>query len=898
VYKLIKTFLAVGCMLLASCGGGGGGGGGSPQPSQIPEGDLTISGTISVPAAVIADLDTNDPNAPPNPGPDNDNPYDSRDSTETDFYSAQLLPNPGIAGGFVAISGAGSPGSETRNGDRNDFYRVSLVPGQTISLLISDYIASDPYANDLDFLLLDLDANLVDWAADLVPLESLTVEEGGEYFIVVSACVEFNFICGNGASNYILSVGQGQGEATTSLHLSSDFVVGEALVRYKESAAPVVGGDRATLSASATTLTDNPDQAGGSVQLVKFDMEASSVPLVQASSLAATNAAEVPASLATPFPIQVPVELQDKLATLLQIKKLARNENVDWVEPNYIRQAVFAPDDPLYQYQWHYPQINLPAAWDLGEQTDSLGDGVSVAVLDTGILPSHPDILLQIDLRSPGYDFVSDPYNSLDGDGPDDDPTDPGGNGFHGTHVAGTIAAETMNGTGVAGVAPHAKIVPVRVLGRYGASLDIIRGLCYAAGLSAGQDSNCPDVPVNSYPADIINMSLGGGGFSSLEQAVIDEVLAAGVIIVAAAGNSSSNRPFYPASYDGVIGVSAVTIQQQLAPYSSFGSFVDLTAPGGDTSTDINGDSWSDGVMSAGGSKSFGGTEYSYPIFQGTSMAAPHVAGVIALMRSANDSLDAFAITEMLEAGLLTQPLGELIDGPARNDDFGYGLIDAHKALTAALADGAPPELQPWLGVTPGQLNFGSSLDSLNISLRNNSGGDLSILSITSSDPSWLLAPSEDGLGSYTVQVDRTDLPEGGYSGILTIEAASNTVYIPVIMQKLDYPQTGNVGHLYIRVIDPLTGDIRETEADISNGEYIWQIDDLPPGEYQLVAFTDADNDGAVCDSGEACGSYLTVDQPILIEVNADMAGLDYQVNFGVALSDPDDTPKDIDGTP
>jgi serine protease len=100
-------------------------------------------------------------------------------------------------------------------------------------------------------------------------------------------------------------------------------------------------------------------------------------------------------------------------------------------------------------------------------------------------------------------------------------------------------------------------------------------------------------------------------------------------------------------------------------------------------------------------------------------------------------------------------------------------------------------------------------------------------------------------------------------------------------------------------VIDPLTGDIRETEADASDGKYVWQIDDLPPGEYQLVAFTDADNDDEVCDSGEACGSYLTVDQPILIElVDADITGLDYQVNFGVALSDPDDTPKETDGAP
>jgi serine protease len=260
-------------------------------------------------------------------------------------------------------------------------------------------------------------------------------------------------------------------------------------------------------------------------------------------------------------------------------------------------------------------------------------------------------------------------------------------------------------------------------------------------------------------------------------------------------------------------------------------------------------------------------------------------------MRSVDATLDTDDIYALLVAGELTQPLGELING--RNDEFGYGLIDAHKALVAALSGGGPPpKLNPWLGVTPGRLNFGSTLDSLSINLRNNSGGDLTILNITS-DASWLIAPPENGLGDYRVEVNRSGLTEGSYSGTLTIEAVSNTVNIPVIMQKLEFPQTGNVGHLYIRVIDPLTGDIRETEADVIKGEYFWQINNLPPGKYQLVAFTDADNDDEVCDSGEACGSYLTVEQPILIElVDADMTGLDYQVNFGVALSDPDDTPK------
>ena len=146
-------------------------------------------------------------------------------------------------------------------------------------------------------------------------------------------------------------------------------------------------------------------------------------------------------------------------------------------EPNYIRRALYEPNDPGYKYQWHYPLINLPAAWDLG----IFGANVTVAVLDTGILPRHPDLDGQI---MGGYDFVSDTFSSLDGDGPDPDPTDPGDgssfgftSSFHGTHVAGTIAAAMDNETGVVGVAPAARILPVRVLGSFGGtSFDIPPG--------------------------------------------------------------------------------------------------------------------------------------------------------------------------------------------------------------------------------------------------------------------------------------------------------------------------------------------------------------------------------------------------------------------------------------
>jgi serine protease len=274
-------------------------------------------------------------------------------------------------------------------------------------------------------------------------------------------------------------------------------------------------------------------------------------------------------------------------------------------------------------------------------------------------------------------------------------------------------------------------------------------------------------------------------------------------------------------------------------------------------------------------------------------MAAPHVAGVFALMRSANKDLDYVAISNLLVAGELTIPLGELNGG--RNDSFGYGLIDAQKAVAAALAsDGNPPAPQPWLGVFPRALNFGATLESLVITVRNNSGGDLNILSIESSEP-WLTIPPLNGLTDYEVRVERGGLAEGSHSATLTVTSDQNDIEIPVIVQKSNTVLTGDAGHLYVRLIDPVTGNIREVETDVDDGEYAWQIDQLPPGEYQLVAYTDADNDNRLCDPGEACGSYLTATQLFKLELTSDqgnLTDLDFQVSFGVGLSDPDSPGK------
>ena len=288
-----------------------------------------------------------------------------------------------------------------------------------------------------------------------------------------------------------------------------------------------------------------------------------------------------------------------------------------------------------FQSQWHYPLINLPEAWDT-----TVGNAdVLVAVIDTGILFNHPDLAGQL---VSGYDFVRNPDEALDGDGIDPDPSDPGSSSrggsesFHGTHVSGTVAARSDNFQGVAGSAFGARVMPLRALGAggTGTSYDIGQAVRFAAGLP-NDSGTVPDAP-----ADIINLSLGGAPFDQSTQNLYNEVRAAGVIVVAAAGNNASSMPLYPASYNNVISVSAVDAQRRLAAYSNFGSAVDLSAPGGDRGVDLNGDGFPDGILSTSAEIQSDNTfNYVYSFLDGTSFAAPHVSGVLALMKSVNPDL-------------------------------------------------------------------------------------------------------------------------------------------------------------------------------------------------------------------------------------------------------------------
>ena len=344
------------------------------------------------------------------------------------------------------------------------------------------------------------------------------------------------------------------------------------------------------------------------------------------------------------------------------IEKIEQNGDVEYAEPDLIMYPLYTPNDPRYNEQWGFHDqtggIRAPAAWDTTH-----GEGVVVAVVDTGYRP-HPD--LQENLL-PGYDMVSNSANAGDGDGRDSDATDMGDyspqcnihqSTWHGTHVAGTVAAVTNNSLGVSGTAFKAKVVPVRVLAKCGGyTSDIADGITWAAG------GNVSNIPVNQNPAKVINLSLGGESATCPQtyQQAINTARQMGASIVVAAGNDTMDASgFTPVNCTGVIAVANSNRQGGRTSTSNYGSLIDLAAPG-------------DSILSTHNNGQSSPGADSYASMTGTSMSAPHVAGVAALMYALKPDLTPDQVEQYLKESAR--------DFPASCQGCGEGILDATAAI-------------------------------------------------------------------------------------------------------------------------------------------------------------------------------------------------------------------------
>lgn len=334
------------------------------------------------------------------------------------------------------------------------------------------------------------------------------------------------------------------------------------------------------------------------------------------------------------------------------VSQLSKEAMVKFAEPDYIVTAALTPNDPEIPKQWALTTINAFAAWDVATGSAS----IIIAIIDSGIDAGHPDLSGKI---VAGYDFV----------GKDSIPNDEQG---HGTHVAGIAAAMTNNTIGVSGIDWNARIMPVRVLDKNGSG--------YISGLVDGINWAV------DHGADVINMSMGGStNYSSVETAV-NNAFTAGCVLIGAAGNNNSSNAFYPAAYPNVISVAATTRTDTKANYSNYGTTIDISAPGGEMSDyqDI------DGIYSTlpTYATTFSNEGYfkNYDYLQGTSMAAPFVSGLAAVIWALDPTMTNTEVRSVLESTVVDL-------GPAGWDQsFGYGRINAQAAVYA-VAPILPPDL-------------------------------------------------------------------------------------------------------------------------------------------------------------------------------------------------------------
>lgn len=382
-------------------------------------------------------------------------------------------------------------------------------------------------------------------------------------------------------------------------------------------------------------------------------------------------------------------------------ERLAADPDVAHVEVDRRAFVQVQPSDPMYVSQWNLTDpvggIAAARAWDF-----TTGDATApIAILDTGVLP-HPDLAGRV---IGGYDFVSDARFSNDGDGRDPDPSDPGdyvtqaesttpggplqgcyvrNSSWHGTMVAGTLGA-AMNGSGVSGVNWTSPIVSVRVLGKCGGGLsDIADGIRWAAGLPV------PGAPVNPHPARVINLSLAGAGACGpILQSAVTDAVASGAVVVAAAGNDNGDVVnHWPANCNGVVAVAATSRDGSRAYYSNHGAGIAISAPGGGIGGSIP-------VLHNSGTTAPDPTGYLYGQQLGSSLAAPHVAGIASLALAMDRNLTPAEVRQLIEQTARTFPT--VTSDACLTSICGAGIADAAAAIGFLAPRGiwTPPPTSP-----------------------------------------------------------------------------------------------------------------------------------------------------------------------------------------------------------
>ena len=578
--------------------------------------------------------------------------------------------------------------------------------------------------------------------------------------------------------------------------------------------------------------------------------------------------------------------------TLKEIERLNSLPSVEFAEPNYIFKALFVPDDQYYVEKrlWALPLIKLDKVWASLTVLNDLSS-VTVAVLDTGIARKsgppvdHEDFLSGIlSIFRDEYDFISDDGMSKDSaSGRDPDATDPAAanTGFHGTHVAGTIGALTNNGVGVAGVAGGDSsavnkgvwIMPLRVLGLGGAgsSWDIAQAIRYAAKLTNESGA----LPANR--ADIINMSFGGPANSQSIMLAVNAAYDAGVTLVAAAGNEGTSSPIYPAAYPNVISVAAVSVGSERAGYSNYGDTIDITAPGGDDNFNLDFDAYTDAIYST----FIDSDADDYIYLQGTSMAAPHVAGAAAIVVAGLKAIFAEVTPSEVKRILIDNAID--LGFP---EFYGAGLLNVYAAACEALGQPQGAVLHPF----PKTVRLEGSDTTGSFTLKNIGDGDsITINSVSEeNDPDGIIPVSGISFTPGTVEINNgLDVQVSlNIDDVAHKDGASHIALIKITYDYLgtDYDEYVNVIYKYIDKVyvvardpEPPNTILEMTVTSYEQG-YEYTLEDLDPGSYIVGASTDLDEDDWIFTNNEVWGYYPDIGSRAIINLGSstNLTNLDF----------------------
>ena len=580
--------------------------------------------------------------------------------------------------------------------------------------------------------------------------------------------------------------------------------------------------------------------------------------------------------------------------TLREIERLNQLPDVEYAEPNYVYSAFSQPNDEYYSSDprlWHYHLIGLDDFWE-DVSLDQIQDfsGIRVAVIDSGVARmlegldwvDHPDL---VGVFVDEHDFVEN----------DDNARDPGGSvasrSFHGTHVSGTIGALTNNLTGIAGVAggngpPGAatafngvRIIPVRALNSEGSGYvyDIAQAILYASGAETDSKYNAGVI----QKADVINMSFGGEVNSqTMRDAISYAYYTKNVTLVASAGNYANRNPIYPAAYPEVISVAAVDIGAERAEYSSFGSTIEIAAPGGFSAMDLDFDSHQDGIFSTYFSSS--ANDFSSAYLTGTSMAAPHVSGVAAIViRALQENPGKPAISPLAVRNILTSTA---ID-QGKSDYYGSGLLNAYSAASKAI--GQPSPQRGVMFPFPKTIKL-TGLESVgSFTLKNiGNGSPISVdtIEVDASTPSDLIeniSPLAGVIDSDGLEVQvsfNTDGLRDGSTYFAKIDVTDSDGNTESVYALYKY-----IGSVYVVAFDAKTNEPIQVAVTSYEQDFEYSIDKLDDGEYFIGASTDRDNNGIVFEAHEAFGFFQSIENQVTIPLKSgvSLSGVDFQIFDG-----------------